>query len=72
MGKPLHIKSARKKMFLDKVREALPQGGNLNLCLTCGACVAGCPATGLLDMDPRNSCVWLPGQPGTPDPFAEK
>ncbi|MFH0782880.1 MAG: (Fe-S)-binding protein [Pseudomonadota bacterium] len=53
MGKDLHIKSARKEAFLDKVREALPEGGNLNLCLTCGACVAGCPATGILDMDPR-------------------
>lgn len=26
---------------------------NLNLCLTCGTCVAGCPATGIMDMDPR-------------------
>ena len=28
-------------------------GGNLNLCLTCGACASGCPATGLENMDPR-------------------
>lgn len=40
-------------MFKDKVMELLPEGGNLNLCLTCGACSAGCPATGLEDMDPR-------------------
>jgi ferredoxin len=39
--------------FKDKVAELLPEGGNLNLCLTCGACSAGCPATGLEDMDPR-------------------
>lgn len=39
--------------FHDKVMEILPHGGNLNLCLTCGACSAGCPATGLEDMDPR-------------------
>ncbi|SHJ14017.1 4Fe-4S dicluster domain-containing protein [Desulfatibacillum alkenivorans DSM 16219] len=37
----------------DKVMEILPEGGNLNLCLTCGACSSGCPATGLHDMDPR-------------------
>ncbi len=39
--------------FLDAVRKALPEGGNLNMCLTCGACSAGCPATGIEDMDPR-------------------
>jgi len=43
----------RKSIFLDKVKELLPDGGNLNLCLTCGACSSGCPATGLEDMDPR-------------------
>jgi len=40
-------------IFLDKVKELLPEGGNLNACLTCGACTSGCPATGLADMDPR-------------------
>jgi ferredoxin len=39
--------------FMDKVKEILPEGGNLNLCLTCGACSSGCPATGLDGMDPR-------------------
>lgn len=39
--------------FLEKVKEVLPEGGNLNLCLTCGACSSGCPATGLDGMDPR-------------------
>ena len=43
----------KKSIFLDKVKELLPEGGNLNLCLTCGACSSGCPATGLADMDPR-------------------
>lgn len=38
--------------FRKKVREILPEG-NLDLCLTCGACASGCPATGLEDMDPR-------------------
>ena len=43
----------KKNSFMHKVMEILPDGGNLNLCLTCGACSAGCPATGLEDMDPR-------------------
>lgn len=50
------IKLGRKEKastFIDKVKEILPEGGNLNACLTCGACASGCPATGLADMDPR-------------------
>ncbi len=49
------IKLGKKKesTFIDKVKELLPEGGNLNLCLTCGACASGCPATGLDGMDPR-------------------
>ncbi|OQX24825.1 MAG: (4Fe-4S)-binding protein [Desulfobacteraceae bacterium IS3] len=43
----------KKSIFIDKVKELLPAGGNLNLCLTCGACSSGCPATGLEGMDPR-------------------
>jgi len=43
----------RKSIFMDKVKGLLPEGGNFNLCLTCGACSSGCPATGLEDMDPR-------------------
>jgi heterodisulfide reductase subunit C len=39
--------------FIDKVKDLLPEGGNLNMCLTCGACSSGCPATGLENMDPR-------------------
>ena len=42
-----------KTTFMDKVRDLLPEEGHLNLCLTCGACSAGCPASGLEDMDPR-------------------
>lgn len=53
MGKAIQIDSAKKPIFFDKVKKSLPQDGNLNLCLTCGACAAGCPATGLHDMDPR-------------------
>jgi ferredoxin len=43
----------KKSIFIDKVKALLPEGGNLNLCLTCGACSSGCPATGLEGMDPR-------------------
>ena len=50
---PIRIKGKRKSFFIDKVREILPDGGNLNICITCGACASGCPATGLENMDPR-------------------
>jgi len=49
----IEIKGSKKSIFLDKVKKLLPEGGNLNLCLTCGACSSGCPATGLENMDPR-------------------
>ncbi len=49
----IKIGGKRKSVFKDKVMELLPNGGNLNACLTCGACASGCPATGLADMDPR-------------------
>ncbi len=37
----------QKSEFMEKVQDLLPEGGNLNMCLTCGACSSGCPATGL-------------------------
>jgi len=49
----IDLKLGKKSIFKDKVMEILPEGGNLNLCLTCGACSSGCPATGLEGMDPR-------------------
>lgn len=49
----IKIGKEKKSIFMDKVRELLPDGGNLNLCLTCGACSSGCPATGLEGMDAR-------------------
>ena len=51
--KTIRIEGKKKSIFMDKVKELLPSGGNLNLCLTCGACASGCPATGLDGMDPR-------------------
>jgi Fe-S oxidoreductase len=47
------LKRGKQSRFIDKVKALLPEGGNLNLCLTCGACSSGCPATGLEGMDPR-------------------
>ena len=53
MPEAIKIGKTRESAFFDRVREVLPQGGNLNLCLTCGACASGCPAAGFEDMDPR-------------------
>jgi ferredoxin len=49
----IRLGGKKRSTFMEKVRELLPEGGNLNLCLTCGACSSGCPATGLEGMDPR-------------------
>jgi len=43
----------KQSALVQKVKELLPGDGNLSMCLTCGACSAGCPATGLEGMDPR-------------------
>ncbi|MBB5348614.1 ferredoxin [Desulfoprunum benzoelyticum] len=43
----------KKGRFMDTVKTLLPEGGNLDMCLTCGACTSGCPATGLEGLDPR-------------------
>jgi ferredoxin len=39
--------------FKEYAESLIPQGGNLDLCFTCGTCASGCPATGLEGMDPR-------------------
>lgn len=49
----IKIGGKRKSTFMDKVKDILPEGGNLDLCLTCGACSSGCPATGIGGMDAR-------------------
>jgi len=36
----------------NEVASRIPDA-NLDLCLTCGACTGGCPASGQYDMDPR-------------------
>jgi ferredoxin len=50
---PIPLGREQRSGFKSRVMALLPEGGNLNACLTCGACAAGCPATGLEDMDPR-------------------
>jgi Fe-S oxidoreductase len=49
----IEIKKREEPSFKDEVMALLPEGGNLNACLTCGLCSSGCPASGLEDMDPR-------------------
>ncbi len=53
MSLPVLKIDKKKSVFKEEVMKILPDGGNLNLCLTCGLCSSGCPATGLEDMDPR-------------------
>jgi ferredoxin len=49
----IKIRNKKRSRFLDKVKEILPEGGNLDACLACGACASGCPATGIDNLDPR-------------------
>jgi len=53
LSEVIDLEPGKKSTFKDKVMALLPDGGNLNLCLTCGLCSSGCPATGLEDLDPR-------------------
>ena len=39
--------------FTHRVKELIPHGGNLDLCIGCGTCASRCPASGLSGMDPR-------------------
>jgi len=50
---PIAVTGKKTTRLMDMVKTLLPEGGNLDLCLTCGACSSGCPATGLEGMDPR-------------------
>ena len=50
---PIIVPKKKKSVFKEKVMKILPEGGNLDLCLTCGLCASGCPATGIEGMDPR-------------------
>ena len=52
MTEPIKL-NRLKSDFKERVQKILPDGGNLDLCYTCGACSGGCPASGLEGMDPR-------------------
>ena len=52
MADPI-VLSEQKGEFKQRIQPLLPEGGNLDLCFTCGTCASGCPASGLADMDPR-------------------
>jgi len=43
----------RAASFRERAKSAIPGGGNLDMCMLCGTCVSGCPASGLAGMDPR-------------------
>ncbi len=49
---PLDITNTE-SVLKKKAAGILPEGGNLDLCYTCGTCTSGCPASGLAGMDPR-------------------
>jgi len=55
MGDSVYTFEGKKRpSFMAKVKELLPEGGNLDMCLTCGLCASGCPASGQAGgMDPR-------------------
>lgn len=53
MGEAALLIEPKESELMNKVKGLLPEGGNLDMCLTCGACSAGCPATGMHDMNPR-------------------
>ncbi|SMD02682.1 Fe-S oxidoreductase [Desulfocicer vacuolatum DSM 3385] len=40
-------------LLRDYFRETAPDSGQPDICLQCGACASGCPASGVFDMDPR-------------------
>ncbi len=51
MSPPIEM-NAMETQFKEIVTERAP-GANFDLCLTCGTCTAGCPASEQFEMDPR-------------------
>ncbi len=47
------LENDRSIAFRKRLTQMLPDDVNPNLCLTCGSCSSGCPATGMENMDPR-------------------
>jgi Fe-S oxidoreductase len=50
---PIFLDNSTPPSFLESIVTLLPNDRSLHLCLTCGLCSSGCPASGLFDMDPR-------------------
>lgn len=51
MAQPIELNDMEPE-FREALVEKLP-AANFDLCLTCGTCTAGCPASELFEMDPR-------------------
>jgi heterodisulfide reductase subunit C len=51
MAQPIELNQMEPE-FREALVEKLP-ASNFDLCLTCGTCTAGCPASELFEMDPR-------------------
>lgn len=49
----LKLNDCQKKDGIKDRLKAMLNDGNLSGCLTCAACSSGCPATGVMNMDPR-------------------
>lgn len=47
------MSDSQSSRFRQLASEMLPRGVNLDMCLSCGLCSSGCPASGLERMDPR-------------------
>ncbi len=51
--KPVELGAENSTFINDLAMSVLPDDSSLNSCFTCGICSSGCPASGLVDMDPR-------------------
>ncbi len=49
----LKLDEPAQRSGIREVVKAVIKDGNLSACLTCGICANACPATGVMDMDPR-------------------
>ena len=56
----IKLREKKESLFIDKVKEILPEGGNLNLCLTCGAFRRAAPLRAWREWTRASFCVWRP------------
>ncbi len=50
---PVELGIGSRNLLKELILSRLPEGGQVDSCLSCGACASGCPASSLVDMDPR-------------------